>query len=250
MAFAHRVPVLVDPTMTTIVIGGDVCPTGNIEKAFLQGSADEIFHDVLDDIASADLSIVNLECPLVSRATPIPKAGPVLGAITSCIQGFVAAKWNVLNLANNHSYDHGADGLRETIRTIEEAGLDVIGAGEDLKDAETPIVKELNGERFVIYSMAEHEFSVADETTPGANPLDLVRLVYAIREHKRQGIFIGTHPWRKRVLPISKSGDGQEVPIHRRHGGGRRHLWTYALPASVGNPRRSANRVWPWQSGL
>ena len=176
--------------MIRIVIGGDVCPMGRIQNAFIEGNADGIFHDLLEEIVGADLSVVNLECPLVSQETPIAKAGPVLGANIRSVHGFVAAKWNVLNLANNHSFDHGVRGLQETIHTIEGAGLSIVGAGENIKDAQTPIVKEINGERIVIYSMAEREFSVADEQTPGANPLDLIHFVNAIRQHKQQSIFI------------------------------------------------------------
>jgi poly-gamma-glutamate synthesis protein (capsule biosynthesis protein) len=176
--------------MFSIVIGGDICPMGGIQNAFIEGNADEIFQDLLKEIVSADLSVVNLECPLVSQETPIAKSGPVLGASIKCVQGFAAAKWNVLNLANNHSFDHGARGLRETIDTIEGAGMSVVGAGMNIKDAQTPLVKEIKGERIVIYSMAEREFSIADEQTPGANPLDLINFVNAIHQHKQQGIFI------------------------------------------------------------
>lgn len=176
--------------MIRIVIGGDVCPMGKVQNAFADGNAHEIFHDLLEEIVSADLSVVNLECPLVLQERPIAKAGRVLGASIRCVQGFATAKWNVLNLANNHSFDHGARGLRETIDTIERAGLSVVGAGLSIKDAQTPLVKEINGERIVIYAMAEREFSIADEKTPGANPLDLIHCVNAIRLYKQQGTFI------------------------------------------------------------
>jgi poly-gamma-glutamate capsule biosynthesis protein CapA/YwtB (metallophosphatase superfamily) len=177
--------------MTTIVIGGDIYPVGNIQKAFMEGNAEEIFHDLLDDITHTDLSIVNLESPLVSKEMPIVKpGGAVLGASIKSINGFIASKWNVLNLANNHSFDHGAQGLMETIRTIKVAGLAYVGAGSNIEEALKPFIKEINGERIVIYSMAEREYSIADEKTPGANPLDLINFVNAIRQHKQQGIFI------------------------------------------------------------
>ena len=177
--------------MVSIVIGGDICPVGRIENAFIEGNTDEMFHDLLGDITSADLSIANLECPLVSEDTPIEKAGgTILGASIKCVNGFAVTKWNVLNLANNHSFDHGAKGLRETIYTIERAGISAIGAGSNIKEAQKPFIKEINGERIVIYSMAEREYSIADENTPGANPLDLINFVNAIRQHKQQGIFI------------------------------------------------------------
>lgn len=177
--------------MTTIVIGGDVYPVGSIEKAFMEGNAAEIFHDLLDDISAADLSIVNLEAPLVSKETPIFKPGGVLCANIKAINGFIAAKWKILNLANNHSFDQGAQGLSETISTIKKAGLDYIGAGSDIAEAQKTFIKESNnGERIVICSMAEREFSIADKDTPGSNPLDLINFLNAIRQYKQNGIFI------------------------------------------------------------
>ncbi len=176
--------------MIHILIGGDIYPTGRIQKSFIEGDAKAIFHDLLEEIASADLSVVNLECPMVSRETPIYKPGGVLGSSVQTINGFIAAKWDVLNLANNHSFDHGAVGLTETIQTIRKAGLTHIGAGLNIEEARKPFVKEIKGERIVIYSMAEREYSIADEKTPGANPLDLINFVDALRRYKQQGIFI------------------------------------------------------------
>lgn len=176
--------------MVNILIGGDICPTGTIQNAFIDGNANAIFHDLLDEIAKTDLSIANLECPIISRETPIVKAGLILGASNKCIKGFMAAKWNVLNLANNHSFDHGARGLQETIQTIRQAGLCVVGAGLNIKEAQEPFITKINGKRIVIYSMAEREYSIADEKIPGANPLDLINFANAIKQYKHHDIFI------------------------------------------------------------
>jgi len=50
---------------------------GRIQNAFVEGNADAIFHDLLEEISGADLSVVNLECPLISNETPIAKPGGV-----------------------------------------------------------------------------------------------------------------------------------------------------------------------------
>lgn len=176
--------------MAIILIGGDIYPAGHIKESFINGNADFIFNNLLDDITQADLSIVNLECPLIAKESPIIKAGPVLGADMQCIKGFVNAKWDLVNLANNHTFDHGVLGLQETMTTIKKAGLSCIGAGSNIDEAQMPFIKEINGERIVVYSMAEREFSVADKNTPGANPLDLINFVGAVQCHKQQGIFI------------------------------------------------------------
>lgn len=176
--------------MIQILVGGDVCPMGKIQNAFIEGKVGEIFHDLQDEIVEADLAVVNLECPLVSHETPIACKTAILGANIRCIQGFKAAQWDVLNLANNHSFDHGPRGLLETTNTIKGAGLGVVGAGANIKEAQTPFVQEIKGERVVIYSMAEREFSIADAQTPGANPLDIINFVNAIRDYKQGGVFI------------------------------------------------------------
>jgi len=176
--------------MIRVLIGGDICPMGKAQPAFAAGRASEIFHDLLPEIRSADLAVANLECPLVSRPSPIVKTAEVLRAPPDCIRGLVDARWDILNLANNHSYDHGSVGLRETIATIQQAGLAVVGAGDNLEAAGTPVVRHIKGQRIVIYSMAEREFSVADVRSPGANPLDLISFVQAARKHKQGGIFI------------------------------------------------------------
>lgn len=176
--------------MTSILIGGDIYPVGRLEDAFAKGNADKIFHDLLEDITGADLSIVNLECPLVSEQTPIEKPGGVLSAHSKLINGFIAAGWDVLNLANNHSFDQGTTGLKKTIQTIKKAGLDHVGAGMNIEEAARPLIRDINGERIVTYSMAEREFSIADRSTAGANPLDLINAVNKIKKYKQHGIFI------------------------------------------------------------
>jgi hypothetical protein len=176
--------------MIRILIGGDVCPMGRIESEFVKGNADAIFHDLLEEIAGVDLSVVNLECPLITQETPIVKAGPILGVSTECVRGFTAAKWDVLNVANNHSYDHGARGLHETISVGKNAGLGIVGAGATIEEARLPYVTQIKGRRIVVYSMAEREFSVAGNDHAGANPLDLIGFVDAVQRHKQGGIFI------------------------------------------------------------
>jgi poly-gamma-glutamate synthesis protein (capsule biosynthesis protein) len=76
------------------------------------------------------------------------------------------------------------------MQTIREAGLSVVGAGDNIDEAKAPFVTHLEGQRVVVYSMAEREYSIADERTPGANPLDLIRCVQAIQSHKKGGVFI------------------------------------------------------------
>ena len=73
--------------MVRILIGGDLCPIGCNMPAFEKGDADAIFHDLLPEFQQADLSIVNLECPLIRCDSRIEKTGPIVGVSNNCIKG-------------------------------------------------------------------------------------------------------------------------------------------------------------------
>lgn len=172
--------------MINIIIGGDLCPINRNLPLFQKGDAKSIFHDLLIEFENADLSIVNLECPLINENTPIIKEGPVHAVSSDCINGIKALNIDVLCLANNHILDHGAKGLLNTLRVCTDAGLVTVGAGENLKAASKIIVKEIKGIRIGILGVAEHEFSIATEDTPGANPLDIISIVRTIKSQKNE----------------------------------------------------------------
>jgi poly-gamma-glutamate synthesis protein (capsule biosynthesis protein) len=170
--------------MATIVVGADVCPIENNAPLFERGDAKELFGDLLEAFHAADLSIVNLECPLIERPSPIAKTGPTFGASPACVNGLREAGIGVAGLANNHIMDHGAEGLRSTVRALREAGIGTVGAGENLRAARRMLVREAGGIRIGIVAMAEHEFSIATEDSWGANPLDPVEFVREVRERR------------------------------------------------------------------
>ncbi|MBD3337950.1 MAG: hypothetical protein GF353_02500 [Candidatus Lokiarchaeota archaeon] len=170
--------------MIEIIIGGDICPLGKNESLFKQGNAKGLFNDLLDDFERADLSIINLECPFIKKNTPILKNGPVLGVPNECINGFSEAGIDIFNLANNHILDHGVSGLTNTLKLCEQRGIETFGSGENIKKAEQILIKEINGLRIGFLGIAENEFSIATESTPGANPLNIIRFVRNIKENQ------------------------------------------------------------------
>ncbi len=77
-------------------------------------------------------------------------------------------------LANNHILDEGAQGLYSTMRLLDEWKIPYVGAGESLSEAQRPYIIEADGKKIGIYNCAEHEFTIAEENRPGANPFDLL----------------------------------------------------------------------------
>jgi len=163
--------------MPRLLIGADLCPIESNLPLFRAGDARGLFNDLLEEFEAADLVVANLECPLIERPSPILKTGPVFGAEVSAINGIKAGGVDLLCLANNHIKDHGAAGIRSTLKACRAQQLETVGVGENLEEASKIWVREIDGMRVGFIALAEHEYSIAREDEPGANPLDLIQFV-------------------------------------------------------------------------
>ena len=174
----------------TMAIAGDLVPTsGNIAHfagGAIEGALDEKFLTLLME---ADARAINLEAPLYDGSSPILKAGPALSAPTACAKGLAELK-PVLALSNNHILDHGPAGLLSTFGALKGAGIPYFGAGETLGDAAKPYILEKNGMRIGLVAVCEREFSVAGETSPGANPFDPLETPDLIMNLKKECDFV------------------------------------------------------------
>jgi poly-gamma-glutamate synthesis protein (capsule biosynthesis protein) len=56
-----------------------------------------------------------------------------------------------LNLANNHSIDQGREGLLDTKRNIEQAGMVAVGAGRNMQEAAAPVLLAAQPRRVYLF---------------------------------------------------------------------------------------------------
>lgn len=82
--------------------------------------------DVAEILAGADLVVANQEGPISVCATPVA---------ASVLRGWGV---DVATLANNHMFDFGLEGFEQTCRTLDDVGIQYLGAGHDLAEAMTP----------------------------------------------------------------------------------------------------------------
>lgn len=174
-----------------ILIAGDFYPSEKVKTLIDKREYDAVLGEVAPIVKSADYSIVNYESPVVlGDYKPIVKCGPNL-ASTEC--GVEAIKWtgfDMATLANNHIYDFGSEGLADTIKTCEKFGIDTVGVGKDLTEAQKVFYKEIDGKSLAIINCCEHEFSIADDNTPGANPLNPVQQFYQIQKAHKNADYV------------------------------------------------------------
>ena len=123
-AATRRAAAKVPPGVVAIVATGDIV-MGSTPNLPPDGGR-SFFSDVQTDLAG-DVVLGNLEGTLSSGGSS--KCGP---SSTSCFafqtppsyaRWLVRAGFTVMNLANNHAYDFGSEGLQETIDALDRVGL-------------------------------------------------------------------------------------------------------------------------------
>jgi hypothetical protein len=120
--------------MKTLLLG-DVCPHTSSYDKFKNKEIDRIFGDVLPIFEGRDFIAVNLECALTETDGKIKKFGPALAAPIETAEVLKSVGVNLCGLSNNHIFDLGTGGIRDTLAALSAAGLDFTGFGKDETDA-------------------------------------------------------------------------------------------------------------------
>ena len=170
-----------------ILIAGDFVPRERVLEKIKKNDYADVFADLKPYIDQADYSILNLEAPLVldsSRAQPIQKVGPSLGAPLETIDVIKSAGFNCVTLANNHIMDYGAQALKDTISTLNEKQILHVGAGQSLNDASKVLYLDDGAQVVAVVNFCENEFSIAGDNSAGAFPLSIVKNYHQIQEAK------------------------------------------------------------------
>jgi poly-gamma-glutamate synthesis protein (capsule biosynthesis protein) len=108
---------------------------------------------VHDFLAGADLTIANVDTVLSDRGTPVPKWANLRGP-RAAAQDLRAMGIDLIAMANNHAMDFRAEGMLDTCRAYEEAGLRYAGAGKNLQAAAAPVIVPVNGRKVAILSLS------------------------------------------------------------------------------------------------
>jgi poly-gamma-glutamate synthesis protein (capsule biosynthesis protein) len=129
---------------------GDVIFGRRIAKIVARkGDPDHLFRPLGQLYADVDFTFANLENPFTTskkpNETPPGKRYAVLWARPETVQSLVKYKFTAVNLANNHALDQDLKGVKETLRTLDAAGIQHVGVGLDLAAAWTPMFVDVRG---------------------------------------------------------------------------------------------------------
>lgn len=175
----------------TLMFAGDVLLSDHVLNAYdkaggIQGVLDE---GIRKQIRGADIFMVNQEFPFSSRGAAVADKQYTFRLPPSRVNLLKEMGIDVVTLANNHILDFGTDPLIDSGTTLDVAGIDYVGAGENLERAKKLLLRRVNGTTIGYLGASRVYMDASWAATAGRpgvfstyDPRDLVAEIEAARE--------------------------------------------------------------------
>jgi poly-gamma-glutamate synthesis protein (capsule biosynthesis protein) len=152
--------------------------------------------EVVELTRSADLFVLNLECCISERGSPVPKTFN-FRAPPKAVETLLHLGVDCVTLANNHALDYGENALMDTFEHLRAAGISWAGAGLSEKEVRAPVT--VRG--LPIVACCDHEpgFAAALDR-PGIAYADLQRGVPDWLLERSPGALVCLH-WGPNMTP-------------------------------------------------
>jgi poly-gamma-glutamate capsule biosynthesis protein CapA/YwtB (metallophosphatase superfamily) len=192
------------PRERTLLFVGDVMLSRGV-GARMRAAGDWTypFQKIADALAAADLTFGNLEGP-ISDAGRDRRHLYSFRADPKAVEGLKYAGFDVMSVANNHTYDWGAPALLDTLGRLREAGILPVGAGANDLEAHYPVLVDLQGVKiaFLAYVDVEPKAATAGPNKPGVAWLEPERVLADIRfAHSLADLVIVSLHWGIEYAP-------------------------------------------------
>jgi poly-gamma-glutamate capsule biosynthesis protein CapA/YwtB (metallophosphatase superfamily) len=170
------------------------------------------FQYTADTLASADITLGNLECTISTRGMPADKAY-TFRAPPEAAQSLTLAGFDLVSLANNHSLDYGIPAFQDTLAYLSKEGILTVGGGLNEAQAYSPVFIEKEGLRVAFLAYAEVPLTEFDYLSWVAGP-------------QRPGIAWVDHEILARDVRIARTeADVVVVLFHNGYEGMQKPAW-------------------------
>ena len=150
--------------------------------------------DLVEEMKAVDIMMLNNEFAYSTRGKKTPNKSYTFRADPSRVNILHEMGVDIVSLANNHALDYGVDALMDTFTTLEEAGIDYVGAGENLARAEAPVYYTIGDKKIAYLASSRVIFAMdwyAKEDSPGmVGTYDPTPLIKAIEKASENSDFV------------------------------------------------------------
>ncbi len=169
-----------------LLFAGDFC--------IRYGGVNQLYDEKIQELSAPvkavteehDISVVNVETVFTDNPTPAKKSGPNIASPIKSIDLLKAYGFTVGAFANNHTMDQGEEiGIR-SFEMVKETGMQCIGFGKNLAEANSPYRVSVKGKVISILNFAENEFVPAANDSPGFAPMDYINNSRLVKKEKKE----------------------------------------------------------------
>ena len=121
------------------------------------GIYDTISADLLDEMTSADIFMLNNEFTYTLRGEPTFEKQYTFRADPETSEYLLDMGVDIVSLANNHAYDYGELSLLDSMDTLASMQMPYVGAGRNIEEASRPFYFETDGMKIGILSSTQIE---------------------------------------------------------------------------------------------
>ena len=151
-----------DPTQVSVAFAGDILfdPNYAVMSKLLQNGGNiesAISSDLIEEMRSADIMVLNNEFPYSDRGTPTPEKQFTFLARPQSVSYLGELGVDLVSLANNHAYDYGESAFLDTMDTLAQAGVTYMGAGRNLQEARRPVYYIMNNMKIAFVAATQIE---------------------------------------------------------------------------------------------
>lgn len=161
-----------DKTVTMIATG-DVIPARSVNYKMATGHGFRWpFEKTADVLSSADMTLINLETPLLTNC-PLTVEGMLFCGDAKAVEGLTFAGVDIATLGNNHVGNHYLEGVEETKSILTKAGITPVSEGA--------VYKDIKGMRFAFLSY--NDIGAPEAGVPWADETIIQKDIVGARTH-------------------------------------------------------------------
>ena len=184
---------------TTIILTGDILFANAFKAAYDAGGIERVVSpELLEQLKSADILMVNNEFPFSDRGEPMADKQFTFRCSPSYVKALNEMGVDIVSLANNHTLDYGRAALSDTFNALDGAGILYGGAGDSVDRAKEVQVVEVNGKKYGFIAVSRVVPSAdwkIESATPGLfTCYDAAALIEVIKEAKQTCDFVTVFP--------------------------------------------------------
>lgn len=184
----------------TMIATGDVIPARSVNYKMVNGKGFRWpFEKTADVLSAADLTVINLETPLLASC-PTTVEGMLFCGDARAVEGLTYAGVDIATLGNNHIGNHYVEGVEETKSVLTHAGVTPV--------AEGITYKEIKGVRFGF--LAYNDIGAPEEGVPWAHEDRIQTDIKNARLHA--DVVVVSYHWG--VEYVTMPGDRQITLAH------------------------------------